>query len=143
MMPQAPILTLFGEQVTKQFLSESLSGWDNFIFAMGPLGILTAVVSVIRVRGNSSLKAFIGRAQENPGDAEAELLSSTSATTAELWNNGGIARVFGNPKILEFVRHCDDGEKYYDWGSNGMPKVGLYSFPEAVDKGFWTEDKRK
>jgi hypothetical protein len=116
-------LTLFGEQVAKQFLSESLSGWDNFIFAMAPLGIITAVVSVIRVRGSSSLKAFIRRAQENPGDAEAELLSSTSDTTAELWNNGGIARVFGKPTILEFVRHSD--EKYYHIKK---PKAELYSF---------------
>lgn len=116
-------MTLFGEQVAKQFLSESLSGWDNFIFAMAPLGIITAVVSVIRVRGSSSLKAFIRRAQENPGDAEAELLSSTSDTTAELWNNGGIARVFGKPTILEFVRHSD--EKYYHIKK---PKAELYSF---------------
>lgn len=142
MMPQAPILTLFGEQVTKQFLSESLSGWDNFIFAMGPLGILTAVVSVIRVRGNSSLKAFIGRAQENPGDAEAELLSSTSATTAELWNNGGIARVFGSPKILEVVRHCDLREEYYDLDTIDPPKAGLYSFKEAYEKKIWMDKDR-
>lgn len=109
---------------------------------MGPLGILTAVVSVIRVRGNSSLKAFIGRAQENPGDAEAELLSSTSATTAELWNNGGIARVFGNPKILEVVRHCGLQEEYYDLDTIDPPKAGLYSFKEACENDIWTDKDR-
>lgn len=97
------MITLFGEQITKQFLSESLGLWDNYIFAMAPLGILTAVVSVIRICGTSSLKAFIGRAQEGPGDAELELLSCTSQTTAELWNDGGIARVFGKPQILEIA----------------------------------------
>ncbi|KAF3936557.1 hypothetical protein ABW19_dt0202897 [Dactylella cylindrospora] len=99
----APLITLFGEQVTKQFLSESLSIWDNVIFAMAPLGLLTAVVSAIRVCGSASMRAFIGRAQEGPGVVEAELLSCTSQTTAELWNDGGIARVFGAPKILEIV----------------------------------------
>ncbi len=71
---------------------------------MAPLGLLTAVVSAIRVCGNPSLRAFIGRAQEGPGNAEIELLSCTSETTAELWNEGGIARVFGKPQILEVVR---------------------------------------
>ncbi|CAI4217695.1 unnamed protein product [Parascedosporium putredinis] len=51
----APIIALFGEQVTKQFLSESTSFLDNIIFGVAPLGILTAVVSVIRVYGSASL----------------------------------------------------------------------------------------
>ncbi|PLB38401.1 ankyrin repeat domain-containing protein [Aspergillus candidus] len=99
----APLITLFGERLTKQFLSESTSLLDNLIFAFSPLGILTAVVSVIRVCGNSTLRAFIGRAQEGPGEAEHELLSCVSETTAELFNNGGISRVFGRPQILEVV----------------------------------------
>ncbi|KAF3916916.1 hypothetical protein ABW21_db0204932 [Orbilia brochopaga] len=99
----APLVTLFGEQVTKQFLSESLSIWDNIIFAMAPLDLLTAVVSAIRVCGTPSMRAFIGRAQESPGTAEVELLSCTSETTAELFNEGGIARVFGEPRILEVM----------------------------------------
>ncbi|PGH18877.1 hypothetical protein AJ79_00293 [Helicocarpus griseus UAMH5409] len=34
-----PLIALFEEQVTKQFLSELMSKWDNVIFAMAPLGI--------------------------------------------------------------------------------------------------------
>jgi len=97
----APLITLFGEQVTKQYLSESVGFLDTLIFALAPLGILTAVVSAIRVSGSPSLRAFIGRAQEGPGNAEVELLSCTSETTAEIWNDGGIARVFGKPNLLE------------------------------------------
>jgi len=37
----APLLTLFGEQVTKQFLSMSMGWADNILLAMGRLGILT------------------------------------------------------------------------------------------------------
>ncbi|KAF3165410.1 hypothetical protein TWF788_000761 [Orbilia oligospora] len=99
----APIVVLFGEQVTKQFLSESTSALDHVIFAVAPLGVLTAVVSVIRVCGSSSLKAFIGRAQEAHGISEAELCSSTSRDVCELWSNGGISRIFGRPEILEFI----------------------------------------
>ncbi|KNG89952.1 hypothetical protein ANOM_001178 [Aspergillus nomiae NRRL 13137] len=71
----APLISLFGERLTTQFLSESISLLDNFIFALAPLGILTATVSAIRVCGNPSLRAFIGRAQEGPGEAEHELFA--------------------------------------------------------------------
>ncbi|KAF4463391.1 ankyrin repeat-containing domain-containing [Fusarium albosuccineum] len=124
----APLLSLFGEQITKQFLSESTSRLDNFIFAMAPMGILTAVVSAIRVCGSPSLRAFVGRAQEGRGNAEAELCSSTSRDVCELYNNGGIARVFGRPKILEVV---------YDPPVSADPdsenKSGIYTFQEYLD----------
>ncbi|PGH09675.1 hypothetical protein AJ79_05641 [Helicocarpus griseus UAMH5409] len=97
----APFISLLGEQPTRQFLSESITFWDYFIFSMAPLGILTIVVSVIRVRGGPSLRAFIGRAQEGAGTTEAELCSSTSRDVCELYNNSGIARVFGRPKLLQ------------------------------------------
>ncbi|KAJ5197895.1 uncharacterized protein N7498_007012 [Penicillium cinerascens] len=122
----APFLSLFGEQVTKQFLSESISMLDYFIFAMAPMGILTAVVSVIRVCGSASLRAFIGRAQEGAGDAEAELCSSTSRDVCELYNKGGIARVFGRPKILEIIHDPDHG--FHD------EKAGIYTFQEYVQR---------
>ncbi|KAF3080174.1 hypothetical protein TWF706_002821 [Orbilia oligospora] len=123
----APLITLFGEQVTKQFLSESLSTWDSIIFAMAPLGILTAIVSVIRICGNASLRAFIGRAQESPGTAEVELLSCTSETTSELWHENGIARVFGAPWILQVVKVKSDDRFYED-----SDKIaGIFLFGDA------------
>jgi len=57
----APLLTLFGEQVTKQFLSMSMGWEDNVLLAMGPLGILTIIVSAIRVGVVRRLKALVGR----------------------------------------------------------------------------------
>ncbi|KAI8724243.1 hypothetical protein NCS52_00282000 [Fusarium sp. LHS14.1] len=99
----APLLVLFGDAVTKQFLRESTSYLDYLIFAMGPIGILTAMVSTIRVCGHSSLRAFIGRSQEGEGAVEAELCTSTSRDVCELFNRGGIARVLGRPNFLELV----------------------------------------
>ncbi|KAI9858396.1 MAG: hypothetical protein M1813_007500 [Trichoglossum hirsutum] len=141
-----PLLSLFGEQVTKQYMSESLTWVDNFIFAMAPLGILTAVVSVIRVCGGSSLRAFIGRAQEGRGAAEAELCSSTSSDVCELWNNGGIVRHFGRPKILELV-HDKNDSTFYDTMDGDRkihrPTTGLSSFPDYLraksDDAEWEE----
>ncbi|KIL94292.1 ankyrin repeat domain-containing protein 28 [Fusarium avenaceum] len=103
----APVISLFGEQVTKQYLSESTTLLDYIIFATAPIGVITAIVSAVRVSGSPSLRAFVGRAKEGQGNVEAELLSSTSRDVCELYNNGGIARVIGRPKILEFVHDPD------------------------------------
>ncbi|UKZ83793.1 hypothetical protein TrVFT333_011606 [Trichoderma virens FT-333] len=104
----APFLSLFGEQITKQYLSESITTIDYFIFAMAPMGILTAVVSAIRVCG--------------------KLCSSTSRDVCELYNNGGIARVFGRPKILEIVYDAEAEHKFTDG------TAGIYTFREFVKK---------
>ncbi|KAL4886049.1 hypothetical protein BJY04DRAFT_213588 [Aspergillus karnatakaensis] len=119
----APFLSLFGEQVTKQYLSESTTFLDYFIFAMAPMGIITAVVSAIRVCGSPALRAFVGRAQEGGWQAEVELCSSTSRDVCELYHNGGIARVFGRPKILEVVYDPDFNEP-------GRPRI--WSFRDYV-----------
>jgi len=89
--------------MTKQYLSESTTFLDYFIFAMAPIGILTAIISTIRVCGHSSLRAFIGRSQEGDGTVEAELCTSTSRDVCELFNRGGITRVLGKPEILELI----------------------------------------
>ena len=56
-----PLLTLFGEQATKQFLSMSMGWADNILLATGPIGILTCIVSAIRIGGYRSLQALVGR----------------------------------------------------------------------------------
>jgi hypothetical protein len=99
---------------------------------MAPMGLLTAIVSAIRVCGSPSLKAFVGRAQESAGAAELELLSCTSDATAELWNDGGIARVFGKPQILEVVRQGDPRPADYQ-DSDG---TGIYLFAESINKAW-------
>ena len=80
------------------------TGWaDNIILAMAPLGIITAIISAIRVGGPSWLKALIGRARENLAAAEAELMSSTSEEVCELWNGREIVRCMGSAPICEFI----------------------------------------
>ncbi|KAL2117076.1 hypothetical protein VTJ04DRAFT_9244 [Mycothermus thermophilus] len=99
----APLLTLFGERVTTQFLSQS-TGWaDNIILAVAPLGVITIIVGAIRVGGPSWLKANIGRARESRAVAEAELMSSTSNEVCELWKGQQIVRVMGQGPIREFL----------------------------------------
>lgn len=86
-----------------QFMSQSMGWADNIILAMAPLGIITAIIAAIRVGGPSWLKAVIGRARENLAAAEAELMSSTSNETCELWNGQEVVRCTGSAPVVEFI----------------------------------------
>ena len=118
----APIVALFGEQVTKQYLSQSFTMLDCIVFALCPIGIITAVVSAIRVAAPNIWKSVIGRAMESPAMAELELLSSTSDEVCELWSGQAIVRVMGSPEILEviFIKELE-----------GEASCGLYTPAEA------------
>lgn len=100
-----------------QFMSQSMGWADNFILAMAPLGIITAIVSAIRVGGPSWLKALIGRSRENLAVAEADLMSSTSKDVCELWNGQEVVRCMGSAEIVEFI--C-----LFPINSQNMPSSG-------------------
>ncbi|SPJ88726.1 uncharacterized protein FTOL_12620 [Fusarium torulosum] len=112
----APVLALFGEQFARQFMSESLIWYDHLIFAMVPLGIITAITGAIRVHGPQVARSFIGRARETRALSEIELMSSTSQEVCELFNGSSIIRAMGRPKITQFLifpKHYDNLEGRY------------------------------
>ena len=121
-----PLLALFGENMTIQYLSESTSFLDYFIFAMAPIGIITAIVSTIRLCGHASFRAFIGRSQEGEGAVESELCTSTSRDVCELFTKGGVQRVLGRPSILELVYIDHDGDTSLTKASQSNDEAGLY-----------------
>jgi hypothetical protein len=57
----APLLALFGDEVTKQFLATSMGWGDGILLALAPIGVMTVVVSAIRVSGYPMMKYIIGR----------------------------------------------------------------------------------
>ena len=59
-----PLLALFGDEVIKQFLSTSLGFGDDLLLAIAPIGIITILVSAIRVGGFPWKKLLIGRQVE-------------------------------------------------------------------------------
>ncbi|KAF5498080.1 hypothetical protein CGCS363_v008454 [Colletotrichum siamense] len=94
----APLLALFGEEIVAQFFSMSMGWADNFLLAMGPVGIITIVLSAIRIGGCRCLKRLVGRGRETRAVAERDLLSSTSPNVCELYNGQQIVRLIGEPK---------------------------------------------
>lgn len=73
------------------------------MLAMAPIGIVTIIVSAIRVGGYPWLKAVVGRARENIAAAEIEFMSSTSKEACELSNGKSVVRCLGTADICEFV----------------------------------------
>ncbi|KIL95639.1 hypothetical protein FAVG1_00377 [Fusarium avenaceum] len=107
---------------------------------MAPLGILTIVVSAIRVGGPSWLKAIIGRARENLAVAEVELMSSTSEDVCEVWNGSEIVRSLGSPPVREFIILIPKSRHHFDY------PIGLFEFDfqtikQAVENGHLTISK--
>ncbi|QPC73221.1 hypothetical protein HYE68_003973 [Fusarium pseudograminearum] len=118
-----------------QFLSQSMGWSDCIILAMAPLGIITTIVSAIRVGGPPWLKALIGRSRENTSAAEMELMSSTSHETCELWNGSDIVRCQGLAPVKEFICLIRRG------GIDNTTSIRIMRLKEAVDKKLVHEQK--
>lgn len=125
-----------------QFISQS-TGWaDNIILAMAPLGIITIIVSAIRVGGPSWLKAIIGRARENLATAEQDVMSSTSTEVCELWNGREVVKCMGSASIAEFIvliptNQPTDGNNRHGDSKAAVPEVAVVTMTleQAVNKG--------
>jgi hypothetical protein len=98
---------------------------DHIVFAMAPLGIITAIVGAIRVGGPPWLRSVIGRARENRAAPEVELMSSTSHEVCELWNGQTVVRMVGRPEIQQLV-YLEDSKGCFD----------LYTMAAAINGGY-------
>ncbi|KAI9642631.1 hypothetical protein NHQ30_009436 [Ciborinia camelliae] len=139
-----PLLALFGDTFAQQFLRESFTWLDHIIFAMAPLGIITAIIGAIRVGGPPFLRAVIGRARENRASAELDFMSSTSHEVSELWNGDGIVRTMGKGKVKQilFLEGCGDDKNLGLYTSShaetdGLMKRKAYNGPLVEELKFW------
>jgi hypothetical protein len=110
-----PLLALFGEAPSKQFLSQSMDLADEIMIAMVPIGVLAIVSSAIRIARSSALRNMIGRAEESAEVAEKELLCSTSKNVCEIRSGrkfGKVVREEGKKDIIGLVY---DDNKAYDF----------------------------
>ncbi|KAJ3539079.1 hypothetical protein NM208_g5635 [Fusarium decemcellulare] len=145
----APLLALFGERVAMQFMSQSMGWADHFILAMAPVGIITIIVSAIRVGGPSWLKAIIGRARENLAVAEVDLMSSTSKEVCELWNGQEVVRCMGSSPVTEFIclfpENMEPGESLakLEVETIGLEKALDRSCLQKLDNSFRNSIKHK
>ena len=120
-----------------QFMSQAVGFADCLLLAMAPLGIVTIIVSAIRVASPAWLKAIVGRARENLSVAELELMSSTSEEACELWNGRNIIRCQGSPDIWQFICLVPKSSQSYE-GQKVDPYIEFKTLEEVLE----TPDKR-
>ncbi|PTD07220.1 hypothetical protein FCULG_00007174 [Fusarium culmorum] len=138
----APLLALFGERVTMQFMSQSMGWADNIILAMAPIGIITAIVASIRVGGPSWLKAVIGRARENLAVSEVELMSSTSDEVCEVWNGKEVVRCMGSSPVIELICLLQYTNVRQSDGPT-VPEIEVLELEDAITKGYMKDLGRR
>jgi len=107
----APLIALFGQDVSKQFLSQSIDWWDDILFSMAPVGILTIVLGAIRIAGDKTLRNIFGRAKEPPSVSEAEFLSSTSDDVSEVWNQRVVRKIDNGESIKQILYDATPGHQ--------------------------------
>lgn len=118
-----------------QFLSQS-TGWADYILlAMAPLGIITTIVSAVRVGGPTWMKAIVGRSRENLSTAEMEVMSSTSHEACELWNGNDVVRCLGSPSIWEFI--CVFPEEMTSDSIDRYTKVRVMQLRDTLGEDFY------
>lgn len=123
-----------------QFLSQSIGWEDCLVLAMAPLGIITVIVSAIRVGGPDFLRAFIGRARESRALVEMELMSSTSDEVCELnadsydfYTNSGIVRCQGSAAVWQFMFLRPKGLEDWSPEDGQGPKLKFMTLAEAFE----------
>jgi hypothetical protein len=75
----------------------------SVVFAMAPIGAITAMICAIRVGGTNLLRAIIGRARESVAEPEMEFMSSTSKETREWWNGLAVVRTSGTSSLKQIA----------------------------------------
>jgi hypothetical protein len=56
----APLLGLFGNEITKQYLATSMGWGADILLALAPIRIMTVLVSAIHISGYPLMKSIIG-----------------------------------------------------------------------------------
>lgn len=97
----APLIILFGEELVRQFMSQSQDWGDYIIFAMGPLGVAPALIGAVRLCGSKILRGLVGRGRETRQKSECDLTSATSTDVCEVWDGDSIVRLIGHQTFVE------------------------------------------
>ena len=111
LLTDSRLLAVFGQDLTNNFLSQSIHWYDGIIFAVGPLGVIWVLSAAVRVLGSPFL---LGRGSESEEIIEKDLKSCTSQEVCELWDGNRVARMVGQGQIQEYLVIGADIWKEYD-----------------------------
>jgi len=126
----APLMALVGERNAKEYMRVASSRAQLFLMASAPLGILSILVSTVRLSGPRLLRRLLGRESDRKSEALVELtpLSVEPATSAYTpggveiepsFNRDRVAFVCGHVQESRDVKESVEGFKMLALARNG------------------------
>ncbi|KAF8462867.1 hypothetical protein BDZ91DRAFT_733582 [Kalaharituber pfeilii] len=121
----APLLILVGEKHVKAYFKVMSRNSHYLLYAAGPIGLITAVTTLIRLNGTKMLKRLIGRQFETRAEVLADVTSVTAGEVYLELKNGNLEQTTNpDPKdwalfyvhgkqsgtgkdVLEYSASCD------------------------------------
>jgi len=92
----APLVLLVGERVTKQHLREATSRIEYYMLGATPLGLITSIVSLLRLASIPIAARLIGRSDELIREACKEVTPVNTAEVTSVLSAGSVQRGEGN-----------------------------------------------
>lgn len=92
----APLILLVGERVTKQHLRESTSRIEYYMLGATPLGLITSIISLLRLASIPIAARLIGRSDELIRQACIEVTPVNTAEVTSVLSSGSVQRGEGN-----------------------------------------------
>ena len=88
----APLVMLVGERVTKQHLRESMTRVEYYMLGASPLGLVTSMVSMLRLASIPFVARLIGRSDEFIRDACKEITPVNTGDVTSVLSMGIVQR---------------------------------------------------
>ena len=88
----APLVLLVGERITKQHLRESSSRLDYYLLGATPLGLITSVVSLLRLVSLPQISRLIGRSDELLQEACKDITPVNTGNVTSILEAGRVQR---------------------------------------------------
>jgi len=129
----APLLVLVGEKHVKAYFKVMCRTSHHLLYAAGPIGLVTAITTLVRLNGSPLLKRIIGRQFETRAEVLADVTSVTAGDVCLELKNGKLEQTT-NPDPQDWAQFYVHGKKLgdaqvaLDYGASFMPIIGSIAY---------------
>ncbi|KAI5812031.1 hypothetical protein BZA77DRAFT_347287 [Pyronema omphalodes] len=106
----APLLVLVGEKHVKAYFKIMCRTSHHLLYAAGPIGLVTAVTTLVRLNGTKTVKRMIGRQFETRAEVLADVTSVSAGDVSVELKNGSLEQTT-NPSLENLAMFYVHGRK--------------------------------
>ncbi|KAI5857798.1 hypothetical protein BZA05DRAFT_106487 [Tricharina praecox] len=133
----APLLVLVGEKHVKAYFKIMCRTSHHLLYAAGPIGLVTAITTLVRLNGSPLLKRIIGRQFETRAEVLADVTSVTAGDVCLELKNGKLEQTT-NPDPQDWAQFYVHGKKVggaqvaLDYAAGFRPIIGSIAYGAVV-----------